>query len=127
MSKVVLVVDLFVLALEAHAELTALLPFLEALAIFLLAVRLLAGAEDEVLHAGLVGIDLLEVMHVLAVLLLDQVQNLVLLILPLLALLALLALLVLLQLEPPRLLQVLIFEGDAPGTALPDNTYLSRT
>ena len=83
MSKVVLVVDLFVLALEAHAELTALLPFLEALAIFLLAVRLLAGAEDEVLHAGLVGIDLLEVMHVLAVLLLDQVQNLVLLILPL--------------------------------------------
>ena len=121
MPKVVLVVDLFILALKAYAELAAFLPFLEAQAVFLLAVRLLACAEDEVLHAGLVGIDLLEVMHVLAVLLLYEVQNLVLLILPLLALL------VLLQLKPPRLLQVLIFEGDAPGTALPDNTYLSRT
>lgn len=118
-SKIVLVVDLLILAFNTNAELPTLLPFLEAEAIFLLAVRLLTGAEDEVLHARLIRVNLLEVVHVLAVLLLYEVQNLILLLLPLFAFP------LSLQLEPPCLLQVLIFERDAPGTALPYNAYLS--
>ena len=83
--------------------------------------RFLAGAEDEILHAGLIRVDLLEVMHILAVLLLDEIQNLIILIFPLFVLL------IPLQLESSSLLQILVFEGDTPGAALPYNTYLSRT
>lgn len=70
LKLLLLVLD--VLALEADAELSALYALLEAEAVLLLAVRFFAGAEDHVLHAGFVGVDLLEVVQVLAVFLLQQ-------------------------------------------------------
>lgn len=67
-----LVLVLGVLALEALAKLPALDALLEAEAVLLLAVGLLAGAEDHALHAWLIGMDLLEIVHILAVLLLQK-------------------------------------------------------
>lgn len=108
---------LFVLALEADAELPALEALLEAETVFLLAVRFLAGAEDQVLHAGLVSIDLFEVVHVLRVLLLDDGQQRV------LFLRNFLGLLVSVECKPSCGLEILVFDGDAARTALPYHAY----
>lgn len=51
-----------VFALETDAVLAAFHPFLKTEAVFLLAMRLLASTEDEVLHAGVMGINLLVIM-----------------------------------------------------------------
>ena len=115
-----LLLVLGVLAVEAAAELAALDALLEAEAVLLLAVRLLADAEEHVAHAGVVGVHLLEVVQVLAVLLFEQLGQLALL-LPQLQLGA-----VLLQLVPPRLLQELVLGRQAAVAALPDHADLPR-
>jgi len=117
--KIVLVVDLFVLAFDANTKLSTFLAFLEAEAIFLLAVRFFTCTEDEIFHARLIGVNLLKIMHIFAILLLDEIQNLILLIL------SLFVFLISLKLKSSSFLQILIFERDASGAALPYNTYLS--
>lgn len=115
--KLVLLV-LFVLALDADAEFPALDALLEAEAVLLLAVRFLAGAEDEVLHARLIGVDLLEVVHILGVFLLDDGEQSV------FFLRKLLGLLLSVESKASSSLQILIFDGDAARAALPDHAYL---
>jgi hypothetical protein len=51
-----------VLALEADTVLATFHPFLKTEAVFLLAMRLLASTKDEVLHAGVMGVNLLVIM-----------------------------------------------------------------
>lgn len=120
-TKVVLVVDLLVLAFNANAKLSTFLPFFEAKAILLLAMWLFTSTENEIFHAGLICIHLFEVVHILAIFLLNKVQYLI------FFLFSFLIFLIPLQLKSPRFLQILIFEGDASGAALPNNTYFSWT
>lgn len=58
---------LFIEAFDTDTELSTLYASFEAKTIFLLALRLLTGAEDEILHAGLFAEHLLHVMHVFAI------------------------------------------------------------
>lgn len=109
---------LFVLTFDANAEFSALDALLEAEAVLLLAMRFLAGAEDQVLHARLIGVDLLEVVHILGVLLLDDGEQSVLL------LRKFFGLLLSVESEASCGLQILIFGGNAPRAALPDYAYL---
>lgn len=121
LTEVLVILGVSILALDANTKLAALLAAFVAEAVLLLAVGLLAGAEDEVLHEGLVGVDLLHVVHVLAFSTLDQLQQLRLLLprppqaLPLA-----------LQLEPAGLLQILVLAGDAGRTTLPNHADLPR-
>jgi hypothetical protein len=119
--KIILIVDLFVIAFDTNAKLSAFLTFFEAQAVFFLAVRFFAGTKNEIFHAGLISIDLLEVMHIFAVLLLDEIQNLIFLIF------SILIFLIFLQLKASGFLQVLIFQCNAFWAALSDNTYFSWT
>ena len=119
LTEILVILGVSILALDADTKLAALLAPFVAEAVLLLAVGLLAGAEDEVLHEGLVGVDLLHVVHVLAVAALDQLQQLRRLLsrpaeaLPLA-----------LHLEPAGLLQILVLAGDAGRTALPNHADL---
>ena len=75
----VLVMVLFVLALDATAELPAFYFIFKTKAVLLLAVRFLAGTEYQTCDSWLISVDLLKVMHVLAILLLNQLQDTILL------------------------------------------------
>jgi hypothetical protein len=69
-----------VLTLQADAEFATFDALLKAEAVLLLAVGLLAGAEHQIFHTGLICMHLLEVVQILAVFLLDQLQEMTLLV-----------------------------------------------
>lgn len=113
----VLIIVFLVFALDADAELSALAAALKTQAVFFLAMRFFASAEEQITHAGLVGIDLLHIVHIFAIFLLQQLQETILFLFYLCPALAM-------QLESASCLKVFVLACDAFRTALANHTDL---
>lgn len=117
---VLLVVLVAVETLHADTVLSALHSLLEAEAVFLLAVRFFTGAKNQILHTGIVWINLLIVVEILQVLLLDVCQDSFLRFRLLRGLLP--------RLSPSaRCCQEVVFWFDAFRTTLTNNTDFARS